>query len=60
MTTPKERSLGVIAYEAYGDSVDWKTFDGRPMPEWSDLGERIQQAWVDAALAVADSVDYSE
>lgn len=37
------------AYQAYGDSVGWKTFDGRDMPTWAQLPERIQQAW--AAVA---------
>lgn len=45
--------LAQVAYAAYGESTGGKTFDGRPMPEWDDLGEGIQRAWREAAAAVA-------
>lgn len=46
--------LARIAYDAYGRTTDHKNFRGEPMPEWENLGDRIQQAWVNAAAAVAD------
>lgn len=48
--------LGEKAYRAYGESTGGKTFDGRDMPSWDDLGERIQAAWCAAAQAVVDDV----
>src|ERR1700735_440174 len=39
------------AYRAYFDHTGWKTFDGRDMPLWMDLGEKIQGAWKAAAGA---------
>lgn len=36
------------AYQRYGAVTGFKNFQGNPMPEFSDLGEKIQQAWVAA------------
>ena len=44
--------LAQVAYAAYGVASDRKNYQGLPMPEWDDLPESIQQAWVSAALAV--------
>ena len=46
-------TLGQIAYEAYCEHQDWKAFDGKPIPEWKDVREDIQQAWEIAAVAAA-------
>lgn len=45
-------SYGETAYAAYAEHTGGKTFDGRDMPTWADLGERIQGAWEAAAAAV--------
>jgi hypothetical protein len=42
----------IVAYQAYGESVDWKNYLGLPMPRWDDLPPAIKQAWQDAADAV--------
>lgn len=47
-----EKPLGQLAYEAYGNVVDWKNYQGLPMPQWRDLGAHIQEAWTAAALEV--------
>ncbi len=41
------------AYAAYAEATGGKTWDGRDMPTWDQLGERIQGAWRAAATAVA-------
>lgn len=46
-----DKSLGQVAYEAYGESTGWKTYNGNEMPRWEALGEPIQQAWEAAAEA---------
>ncbi|GAQ64041.1 hypothetical protein [Streptomyces scabiei] len=56
MSHPSTMELAQYAYAAYGASTNHRTHDGRPMPEWEDLGDRIQQAWVAAAAAVAQVV----
>jgi hypothetical protein len=45
-------ALAITAYQAYGNSVEWKNYQGLPMPRWDDLPAAIKQAWVDAAEAV--------
>jgi hypothetical protein len=52
MTTP-----GQIGYDAYGGAANWRTFDGRPMPTWeqlgaTDTGRETQRRWEVAADAV--------
>lgn len=37
------------AYEAYGDFVAWKNYEGKPMPSWFRLPVQIQEAWAEAA-----------
>lgn len=42
-------SLARAAYHAYGVTVDFKNYQGLPMPEWVDLGDQIRDAWRAAA-----------
>lgn len=51
-----DTELAQIAYQGYGESTGFKTFDGRPMPEWKDLGTKIQDAWTAAVAAVIDQL----
>lgn len=44
------------AYAAYGRETGGTNFYGLPMPEWDQLGQRIQGAWTAAALAVAEQL----
>lgn len=55
-TTTEEIQLDLakMAYRAYGETTNFKNFQGNPMPAWEDLGEPIQKAWIAAASAVAD------
>jgi hypothetical protein len=47
--------LGEVGYKAYGDSVGWKNYLGRPMPEWGELPEAIRGAWIAAAGAIVSA-----
>lgn len=49
-------SLGRKGYEAYAKATGGKTFDGRDMPTWEQLPERIVNAWNAAAVAIAEEV----
>lgn len=42
-------SRGAVAYAAYSAAVGGKTFDGRDMPAWDQLGDKIQAGWTAAA-----------
>ena len=50
-STP-EYARGQRAYEGYAAETGNKTYDGREMPAWRDLGESVQRAWIAAARAV--------
>jgi hypothetical protein len=37
------------AYQRYGAVTDFKNYQGNPMPQFSELPEKIQEAWIAAA-----------
>ncbi len=37
--------LAAVAYRAYAEHTGGKTWDGRDMPTWEELPEKIQGAW---------------
>lgn len=43
------RGMARAMYEAYGDSVGWKSVSGHLMPPFEALGARIEGAWCIAA-----------
>ena len=49
MTTNEQ--LGEAAYNAYCDSVGWKSVKGEALPKWNDQSPDLQKAWIAAALA---------
>lgn len=53
---PKEE-VAEVAFNAYGDKANWKTFDGREMPKWGAVGDDVQQRWVAAIEAVVKWFD---
>lgn len=53
-------ALAKVAYHAYGAEADWKNYQGLPMPQWDDLGDAIQGAWVQAANAVVKELNGPE
>lgn len=50
------KTPGQIAFEAYGEAAEWRTFDGRPMPRWEELtaptGIETRRRWEVAAQAM--------
>lgn len=47
--------LAQTAYDAYGLVVNYKNYQGNPMPAFDDLGELIQDAWREATVAVVNA-----
>jgi hypothetical protein len=41
----------MMAYDAYAMSKGGTTWDGKPMPNYEDIGEDVQTAWVAAVVA---------
>lgn len=52
MTTTTPESRARIAYTAYGRKVDFKNFQGDPMPVFDALPEQIREAWINAARVI--------
>lgn len=45
-------------FNAYNERGGWKTFDGRPVPKWEDLGDEVQARWVAAAGATRPKIEF--
>lgn len=54
MTTTTPRSRGQIAYTAYGRKVEFKNFQGDPMPLFDQLPDNIREAWIASAQVIWD------
>jgi len=46
-----EQTEAKAAWKAYAVAVGGKTFDGKPLPTWDELGERQKKGWIAAADA---------
>jgi hypothetical protein len=44
--------LGQVAYDAYCETRNWKSFSGQALPRWPDVQPDIQEGWRVAAKAV--------
>jgi hypothetical protein len=42
--------IAKLMWGAYATQAGGKTFDGKPLPSWEELGEERQSCWVAAAL----------
>lgn len=50
-------SLATSLYKAYGDSADWKNFQGNKMPEWGELPDNIKKHWTEVANYVNELLE---
>tara|TARA_Y100000310_G_scaffold127207_1_gene126250 strand:- start:865 stop:1392 length:528 start_codon:yes stop_codon:yes gene_type:complete len=48
------KSAGQNAFEAYNESKGGKTWDGKPIPPWSEVGGEVQAGWAAAANAAIE------
>jgi hypothetical protein len=44
-----------LGYEAYGAFTEWKNYAGLPMPQWTDLTDKIRGAWCASTKAILES-----
>jgi hypothetical protein len=49
--------LGRVAYDAYCVQAGGKTFDGKPLPTWFELGNDRRLCWVAAVTAVSKEIN---
>lgn len=45
-----------IAFEAYAKQVGGKTYDGKPIPGWNELGDNVRAGWRAAIEAIVKHV----
>jgi hypothetical protein len=45
------KNLARVMYDAYCTKAGGKTFDGKPLPTWKELGDERRACWVAAAQA---------
>lgn len=50
------KTIGQIAFEAYNEAKGGVTYDGKPIPPWTDVGDAVRTAWECAAGAAAGTV----
>jgi hypothetical protein len=49
--------IGRIGFEAYAKQVGGKTYDGKDIPKWEDVGKVVQDGWRAAGVAVLQYID---
>jgi hypothetical protein len=52
------KNYGKIGYEAYAVETGGKTYDGRNMPKWDELPDKIKIAWQMAADRIVRAWDH--
>ena len=57
-TKPRKMWIAIAgsAYKAYATVTDNKNYQGLPMPKFEDLPDKIQGAWVAAAIDVFQTI----
>jgi hypothetical protein len=48
----ERKEMGQVAYEAYAELREWRSFDGYRIPAWDQMREDLRDAWNAAADAV--------
>ena len=52
--------IAKLMWDAYATQAGGKTFDGKPLPTWDELGEDRQSCWVAAASVRVDRLEKLE
>lgn len=53
-----EDALPLEMWDAYCKQAGGKTFDGKPLPTWDELGEERQACWRAAAKRARDYLEH--
>lgn len=50
----RPEALAEMLFKSYNDAGDhpWRTYDGKAVPRWEDLGPDVQAKWTAAAVCV--------
>ena len=49
-------TMGYYAFHGYAGAMNGVTHDGKKIPKWEDLGEKVQNAWECSAMVVAHEI----
>ena len=52
--------IAKLMWDAYAVQAGNKTFDGKPLPTWDELGEDRQSCWIAAASVTASRIEKLE
>jgi hypothetical protein len=52
--------IAKLMWNAYAIQAGGKTFDGKPLPTWDELGEERQSCWVATASVTAERIEKLE
>jgi len=52
--------IAKLMWDAYAIQAGGKTFDGKPLPSWDELGDERQSCWIAAASVTADRIENLE
>ena len=52
--------IAKLMWDAYAIQAGGKTFDGKPLPSWDELGDERQSCWIAAASVTADRIEKLE
>jgi len=47
---------GRLAFEAYRANADFTAYDGKPIPNWAELSDKVKNNWMNAAKAVVTDI----
>ena len=51
------RDLARIMFDAYNEQAGGKTWDGKDIPPFDEVGERVQSNWIAAADAARTAIN---
>lgn len=47
------------AFKAYNESAGGKTWDGRPIPTWEEVGDKVRSHWIAAVRKVIELAQHN-
>ena len=52
-----EQEAKSLYWDVYGKSVEWKNYQGLPMPDWAALPDKIKIAWMEVAKNKINAIE---
>lgn len=51
------KTIAQVGFEAYSKNAGGKTWDGKDIPKWEDVGEKVQSNHMAMALAIIEFLE---